>query len=151
MKKLNYKFLRFLLVGSGGFLIDLGGFLVAHLIVGVVVARLLSFLVAATCTWGLNRSFTFSGSDLDYKIEWLRYLVVNSIGGGLNLGGFVLMVRNVVFFAAHPVLPLAIMTGLIAIFNYVMCDVVIFKSDSRDRPNNLSPLKRITSRLIDKG
>jgi putative flippase GtrA len=55
----------FTLVGAAGFLIDAGMLLLLANVLGVniYVARLLSWLAAATFTWLLNRTLTFRDRD----------------------------------------------------------------------------------------
>ena len=86
------QFHRFLAVGALGFLVD---FSVLYLAVhygkfGLISGRVLSFIVAATVTWKINRQFTFPGAHVATAIcavrQWLRYMCTTAIGGAINIG-----------------------------------------------------------------
>jgi putative flippase GtrA len=82
------QFLRFCVVGALGFVTD---FSVLYLAVtwlgtGTLSGRVLSFLVAATVTWKVNRHFTFAKQGQGSVREWLQYLLLTGIGGLINVG-----------------------------------------------------------------
>jgi putative flippase GtrA len=52
----------------------------------IYVARLLSWLTAATATWWLNRTLTFKDRSASLLRQWLMFLAANSGGGLINLG-----------------------------------------------------------------
>lgn len=80
------QFLRFCIVGTVGFAVDGGLTLLLSQLAGVdpLPARAVAFLVAASITWLLNRSYTFKmgggGSS------WLPYVVCTALGALINLG-----------------------------------------------------------------
>jgi putative flippase GtrA len=80
---------RFLLVGAVGFLVDAAVLLLLVDIAGMsrLWSRVPSLLVAITVTWWLHRHFTFSWARevAPSKREWLRFVVANAVGNGLNL------------------------------------------------------------------
>jgi putative flippase GtrA len=81
------QFLRFCIVGALGFVTD---FSVLYLAVkwlgtGTLSGRVLSFLVAATVTWKVNRHFTFAKAGQGSVREWLQYLALTGIGGLINV------------------------------------------------------------------
>ena len=80
------RFLRFLLVGSVGFLLDT--LLLAQLHYGLgfdpFSARLLSITAAALVTWRLNRAITFGGSGVSQAEEGLRYGIVTAATACFN-------------------------------------------------------------------
>jgi len=53
---------------------------------GPYLGRLFSYLVAATVTWWFNRHHTFHAETSPGGLprEWLRYLLANAVGGGVN-------------------------------------------------------------------
>jgi putative flippase GtrA len=82
------QFLRFCIVGAIGFVTD---FAVLYVAVnwgglGTMSGRIVSFLVAATVTWKVNRHFTFSKQGAGSVREWLQYLAFTGIGGLINVG-----------------------------------------------------------------
>lgn len=116
------QFLRFLVVGGVGFVVD-GGLLMVLLSttrIPVLPARLLSFSVAVTVTWLLNRLFTFrhlaSGRRLS---EWRRYVAINGVGGAMNLGIFTLLVTVAPPPVGSPFVAFAIASAAALIFNFV--------------------------------
>lgn len=87
------EFFKFSLVGTLGFVVDAASLQILVSLAGInpYLSRLFSYLLAATTTWWLNRRFTFAaGSDGCWKGQWLRYLVVNAAGGGVNYGVYAL-------------------------------------------------------------
>ena len=79
------QFLRFVVVGGIGFIVD-GGLLWILLTydVNTYLARLCSFPLAVLCTWWLNRIWTFSGSSLERPVRQLNSYLVVQIGGALS-------------------------------------------------------------------
>ena len=86
------QFQRFLLVGALGFVVDFSVLYLAVNIAGLdtLAGRLVSFIVAATVTWKVNRHFTFASTDAALPgaaaRQWLRYLSTTAIGGAINIG-----------------------------------------------------------------
>lgn len=81
------QFLLFGAVGAAGFVVDVAVLYGAlwGLGLGHLSARLVSFIAAATFTWYLNRSLTFSDCDRSGpRRQLLRFLAVNSLGGIVN-------------------------------------------------------------------
>jgi putative flippase GtrA len=74
------------MVGVVGYGVDTAALYAAlhYLYLDPYSGRILSYLVAATATWFLNRNLTFRGkSEGSILQQWLHFLV-------LNLGGFIL-------------------------------------------------------------
>ncbi|MDO9277484.1 MAG: GtrA family protein [Polaromonas sp.] len=109
MRKLIY----FTFVGGVGFLVD-GGMLTLlsqHYGFDIYFARLASFSLATMVTWVLNRSILFRQEvDLDRpkSVEYARYLLVQTAGGGTNLAIFTLLIMLAPSLKDHPVIPLAV-------------------------------------------
>jgi putative flippase GtrA len=93
--------IRFLAVGSAGFLTDLAVF---TLIIGAgthpLRARLVSLAVATVLTWRFNRAITFDPTGRRPSEEALRYAVVTAIAQGMNYAVFASLVVSV--FASLP-------------------------------------------------
>ena len=113
---------RFGAIGGIGFIID-GGILTAlHSVwgIGLIPARLVSFSVAVTATWALNRRYTFTTrQDPQAFSEWRRYAAVNGVGALLNLGIFFALIARFPQLAALPLLPLALAASVALLFNFV--------------------------------
>lgn len=83
------EFPRFLVVGTIGFVVDASvlHLLVAYTPLDLYAGRVVSYLIAATMTWVLNRNFTFraqSSSPIGAPRQWARYIGINAIGGVIN-------------------------------------------------------------------
>jgi putative flippase GtrA len=87
--------LRFGLVGCVGFATDASLTLLLHgqLGLGEAPARVLAFIVAATVTWWLNHQFTFQVQGRSTAANWLRYVVITSVGAAINIGCYLGVVR----------------------------------------------------------
>lgn len=88
------RFLRFCVVGTLGFVVDAG--LLAALADGLgmdpYLARVFSFLAAATVTWWLNRHYTFEARRAPSRAEWARYLLLMLLGAAINYGAYALAI-----------------------------------------------------------
>jgi putative flippase GtrA len=103
------QFLRFGVVGTIGFLVDtavLYGALAVGF--GLYGGRAISYLVAASTTWALNRAWTFRGQGEGPALrQWAVFLLVNLVGFACNYGTYAALVATVSFVAQHPVLGVA--------------------------------------------
>ncbi|GAB0114791.1 GtrA family protein [Acidisoma sp. C75] len=127
---LAQRFIQFGVVGTIGFGVDYAVVHTAHFGfgVGLVPAGLLSFFVAATVNWFLNRIWTFRGRSTGrLHHEWMRYLATNGIGFVLNRGTYIALVTTSPLCIAHPVIALA--AGSIAGLwvNFFMSARVVFR------------------------
>ena len=81
-------FLRFCAVGAAGFVADAGvlALLVHGLRLDPIAARVVSFAVAVTLTFELNRAWAFGRADKRRRIEaFAAYLGVQGLGFACNL------------------------------------------------------------------
>jgi putative flippase GtrA len=108
----------FLAAGSTGFVID------ATILTALVslagwspyAARIVSFSVAVTATWYINRRFTFGDRPAQHiGHEYLKYLLVQGVGVAINYGVFSAVVFASAYAARLPVLAL-IPASLLAMF-----------------------------------
>lgn len=116
------RFGLFLIIGAIGFVVDAGILLFLHEVreVGVYLSRCISFPVAMTVTWILNRLFTFADTKTAGRgREWGRYAAVNGAGALLNLAIFFLLVSNVTALQEAVLIPLAIAASVALIFNFL--------------------------------
>lgn len=86
---LNRQFVWFCTVGCVGLLVDVVTLVMTRSALGIYGARAVSFLVAATATWLLNRCVTFSKKvDPDKRgsivREYTHYLGIMATGGAVN-------------------------------------------------------------------
>jgi putative flippase GtrA len=128
--KLLVEFLRFGVVGTIGFVVDTA-VLYAGLALGLGLygGRVVSYLVAATTTWALNRAWTFRGrGDGPVHQQWALFLLVNLVGFAMNYGTYAALIAFVPLVAAHPVLGVA--AGAIAgmFGNFVLSRQLVFRA-----------------------
>lgn len=123
------RFWRFCLVGGAGFLVDVGTLYATMTVAGLgpVAARVPAFLFAATFTWGANRIFTFGPSGRHTVIEWLLFLIANSLGSAANFLGY-LLALSALRSTATLGPAIAVACGSVAglIFNYAVSQSYVF-------------------------
>jgi putative flippase GtrA len=123
------KFLSFLAVGTGGFVVD-AAILTLLLKAGwsVVPARAVSFLVAVSVTWLLNRSWTFDAArHRPPGKQFLGYLLTQTGGGLINVAAFLALFGAFRVLRDFPLIPLAAGSALGLAFNYVLARHVVFR------------------------
>lgn len=115
-------FVRFAFTGCIGFLTDAG---ILALLVHVgglnpYAARALSFPLAVTTTWYINRKITFSArASYNRGREWGRYFVVSVVGGVVNLTVYFLCIYFSDFMLRAPVFALAVASIMALSVNYL--------------------------------
>lgn len=127
------QFVRFGLVGVVGFIVDSAVLYFGLYLLGLNLysGRGLSYLVAASTTWALNRSYTFSGSTrLGAGREWGLFLIVNSLGGFVNYGIYAALVSSIGFFTEFPVLAVAIGSVMGLVFNFSLSRTLVFNGSN---------------------
>ena len=126
------QFLKFSGIGVVSFLIDVVVFQVTVSLghVSPYVARVVSFFVATTAAWWLNRTFTFQ--DAGYvraDLQWARFFAANLVGGAINYGVFAVMISTLLLARAHPVLALAAGSVSGVAFNFTAYRRYVFRTD----------------------
>lgn len=125
--------LRFAIVGAIGFAVD-GAVLYTVLWffpAAVLLARVPSFLVAATATWWLHRHVTFFYAPRHGRklVQWLAFVGTNSAGNIVNLGTYMLLAGVARW---YPIAALAVASIVAAVLNYVVSRVFVFRVHKRD-------------------
>jgi putative flippase GtrA len=129
--KLDRQVGAFAFVGGLGFIIDAVVLYGAMALgTGFYSGRLLSFVAAASVTWILNRSITFThlASRGHTFSEWLKYMIAMCVGGAVNYGTAAWTYHEIQLVMQFPVL--AVAAGSIAglSINYILAKLVIVKS-----------------------
>jgi putative flippase GtrA len=124
------EFARFALVGAIGFAVDacvLHG-LVAYAGWSPFAARAVSFPVALTATFLLNRAWTFKALRIPPAQAYGAYVMVQVAGALLNLLVFTLCVLLVPLLYGWPVVALAIGAGVTLFFNFFASRRLVFRA-----------------------
>jgi putative flippase GtrA len=121
---MNTAFLRFVVVGGIGFVVDGGGtWLLAHLGVPPVLARIPPLLAAIIVTWLLNRTLTFRVDKPKSRAELTRYTTVALSSALMNFflySGFVLA-------GVHPLIAVAMATVLLLLYSFFAYRRLVFR------------------------
>ena len=120
-------FIRFAVVGVMGLCWDTATVYALRHVVGLYVAGTVSFVVAATANWIVNRIWTFRGHTyVAPHIQWAKFLVANAIGFVFNRGTFFVLISISTLCHNRPILPIA--AGSIAglFFNYLLSKRFVF-------------------------
>ncbi len=141
MRSLGTSVVAFVATGVVGFVVDAGvmSALVEALDWHPVKSRLVSFPLAVTTTWLLNRRFAFRARATTNKSrEYVGYVVIQVLGALLNVGVFLACLRWLPSLQATPVIPLAIGSLAGLFFNFALLRLVVYResvaglnSDSR--------------------
>lgn len=122
-KALSTRLSAFAVVGTIGFIVD-ATVLKLYLISvenDPILGRAVSFPIAVTVTWLLNRQFTFSQGAKKYSSlfgEWSSYLLVNAFGFIINLCVFMLVIFTIDTAKLHPIFTLGFASLIAMFFNY---------------------------------
>ena len=108
--RLLLEMFRFGVVGGVGFLVD-SAVLLAMLALGLgpYGGRVVSYVVAASATFALNRAWTFRHqpkSETPIR-QWALFLMLNLIGFACNYGAYAALISGVSLVARYPVLGVA--------------------------------------------
>jgi putative flippase GtrA len=115
------QFAIFCVVGTCGFVIDAS---ILMLLVQVChwsapSARILSFIVAMTFTWALNRMVTFQTKHPASAWEWTRYAALMCVGAVINYSVFVGFYTFAVDLRPHPWIAVAAGSVAAMLVNYL--------------------------------
>ncbi|HUZ62569.1 MAG TPA: GtrA family protein [Acetobacteraceae bacterium] len=122
------EFLRFGVVGVIGFCFDAGTVYATRGVLGLYGAGILSYFVAASVNWGLNRCWTFRGrGNGPAHRQWALFLAANLAGFALNRGTYIALIATSPLCVAYPVL--AVAAGSIAgmFCNFSLSRAIVFR------------------------
>jgi putative flippase GtrA len=129
LKLLPEGFPAFVVVGGIGFVIDASilAVLVHGYSWGDYSARIVSFAVAVTVTWYLNRRYVFAArKTINRRSEYSRYLGVQFIGMAINFLVYSLCIASSQTMDQWPVLALAVGSAVALFFNYFGSRMFVF-------------------------
>lgn len=141
------RLLKFGIVGSAGYIWDTSTVYALRPLIGLSLATLAAYFVAATLNWIANRFWTFgdAGRYEHPVLQWLRFLTANSLGFFLNRGTVYTLFYLEPFCRTYPFLALAAgsFAGLFA--NFALSKRLVF----RERPpSSALDLAEITAGLV---
>ncbi len=122
---------RFGVVGTVGFFVD-AGVLTLGLRAGTGpwIGRVLSYLAAASVTFGLNRAWTFRAADRSRPMgrDWSLFLLVNLVGFACNYSTYAALIAGVPLVREFPVLGVAAgsLAGMAG--NFLLSKRYVFRS-----------------------
>lgn len=131
MVKLPREVALFAVGGLGGLVIDAG---IVQMLVSFghwnpYLARVLSFLLAATFTWWWNRRYTFAArhSGRHARAEWLQWIALMSMGAVVNYGVYALLLLNFPDLHRWPAPAAAAGSVVAALVNFSTARRVLFR------------------------
>jgi putative flippase GtrA len=113
------QFVKFGVVGFASFLIDYGLYMLFTRVFGVyyLTAKISSFCIAAVNSYLLNRAWTFRSRDPDRLRQGAQFLVVASIGAGLNAGIMYVLHGRLRF---NDQIAFVVATGIVMFWNFLV-------------------------------
>jgi putative flippase GtrA len=130
MRRLGGELLRFGLVGAIGFVMDVSVLYLALALLGVgpYAGRAISYLVAASTTWYLNRRITFHGrSSPALAREWSRFVLLNAAGGAINYAVYAAWVRYAGHAGVAPGAGVALGSAAGLLVNFTLSRQLVFR------------------------
>jgi putative flippase GtrA len=124
------QFARFSIVGAAGFCVDAAVLYAAIYLLksGPYIGRVISYLIAATFTWYLNRTITFPDSRSHHKWrEWLRFLAYNGAGGVVNYSVYVCYLHSIKPNMASPIVGVALGACAGLAVNFTLSRYLVFR------------------------
>lgn len=121
--------IKFGIVGTIGFGVDALVLLlfVEKFLFSIEVSRVFSFLCAVFVTWLINRRYTFmEKKKYSKKKEYFYYLIIQTLGAGINYMIFIFLIKSNMFFEKNLVLALAIASLIAMFFNFFMLKRKLF-------------------------
>lgn len=126
----------FVAVGAIGFALDAGLMLLTIKAFSChpIGARLISFPVAVSCTWVLNRRWTFRGRGLRSRsVEYAGYFAIQVAGATLNVGVFLGCLLLWPQLVSVPLLPLTLGAAVALLFNYALLRRTLYRREAQRR------------------
>jgi putative flippase GtrA len=122
------QFLRFCIVGALGFVTDFAMLYIGVKVLGLgaVSGRILSFVIAATVTWKVNRHFTFVQQGQGSVREWAQYLLLTGLGGGINVIVYTIWLHLTDHSTLNLFLAVAAGSAVALAFNFVISKRAVF-------------------------
>ena len=133
---LHRSFALFVLAATVGFVVDAGVVtaLVRLLGWGPWEGRFVSFPLAVTSTWLLNRRYAFRGTGhSDRRVEFAAYWAIQLAGAAVNFGIYGLCLRSAPALREFPFVPVALGGIAAMLFNFTVARSTVYRAASRSR------------------
>jgi putative flippase GtrA len=130
------RLIGFIAVGAVGFIAD-GGILWLLLpYLGSSWGRAISFSIAVTVTWALNRAVTFRdrASKTGRAVELGRYVLSQTIGAVINVGLYAFSMFANTWMAERPLAAFAVGSAGGLIVNFTLAQWFVFRDVGRAEP-----------------
>ena len=123
------EFSTFGMIGIVGFVVDTAILYTLKGTLGLFLARVVSFLIAATTTWLLNRAITFKdrSSNLSSEKEFVSYMCLMLVGGLVNYASFVWLVLSYNLVEQHLFIGVAVGSLAGMLFNFLLARALLFR------------------------
>ena len=92
-----------------------------------MLARILSFALAATVTWRLNRRFTFVTNARATAAEWARYFALTGLGASVNYGVYTLWILSAGVAPVDLFVGVVLGSGVGLVFNFLVLKYIVFR------------------------
>ena len=122
------QFIKFGVVGGIGFILDTLSVYGFRPLMGLYLAGLAAYVIAATGTWAMNWLWTFRGLGTGSALrQWAKFMTANFAGFLLNRGTFFFLITAFPLVAASPVIAVAAgsMAGMIV--NFGLSQRIVFR------------------------
>jgi putative flippase GtrA len=133
---LRKSFALFVMAATVGFAIDAGVVttLVRAFGWGPWQGRFVSFPLAVTATWWLNRRFAFRGTGhRDRRVEFAAWWAIQIVGAAVNFGIYGLCLRLAPALGAYPFVPVAIGGIAAMVFNFAVARLTVYRAAPQPR------------------
>ncbi len=127
------KIIKFGLVGCVGYCVDAGVLYLALYAMGMSYysGRVVSYALAASSTWYMNRRFTFADSRHDNRFrEWARFVMLNLFGGIVNYAIYAAYIRAHTDSSAAPAIGVALGSLAGMFVNFYLSSWLVFNRRS---------------------
>jgi putative flippase GtrA len=105
--------------------------LLANTQAGLYLGRVVSFVIAATATWALNRWYTFRsarGPRGSGARQWRRYVALTAVGAAINYGVYAACIAEWTLMRRIPALAVAAGSLAALAFNYLTAKYLVFRA-----------------------
>ena len=126
--------MHFCTVGCSGLCIDIAIFMLAVYGLGIhhLLAKIISFLTAASSNWALNRRFSFPAAHRARRDkQWMNFILVSGSGALLNLLIYWYLISSFAQMATAPFIAVAAAAVATAAWNFTFAKLFIFRRDGK--------------------